>query len=70
MRGKRDETVMPNTSGYSLRPRRGAKLESRPSSEKIAQQGGPVRSIASMRKQQYRPYAEKQMRSSSRNTRI
>ncbi|GFW00161.1 hypothetical protein TNCV_2914431 [Trichonephila clavipes] len=30
----RDETVMPSTSGYNLRPRRGAKVESRPANEK------------------------------------
>ncbi|GFY01313.1 uncharacterized protein TNCV_5077791 [Trichonephila clavipes] len=57
-RGRRDETVMPNTSGYNLRPRRDAKVESRPSSEKRAQQGGPIRSRGSREKQQYRPYAE------------
>ncbi|GFX96762.1 hypothetical protein TNCV_1647971 [Trichonephila clavipes] len=33
-RGRRDETVMPNTGGYNLKPRRGAKVESRPSSAK------------------------------------
>ncbi|GFT27736.1 uncharacterized protein TNCV_3571011 [Trichonephila clavipes] len=64
----REETVMPNTSGYSLRPRRGAKMESRPSSEKRTQQGRPVRSRGSREKQQYRPYVEEQ-RSSGRNTR-
>ncbi|GFW76941.1 hypothetical protein TNCV_2030461 [Trichonephila clavipes] len=34
---------MPSTSGYNLRPRRGAKVESRPTNEKRTQQGGPVR---------------------------
>ncbi|GFU09198.1 uncharacterized protein TNCV_1122151 [Trichonephila clavipes] len=28
-----EETVMPSTSGYNLRPRRGAKVESRPTNE-------------------------------------
>ncbi|GFX90336.1 retrovirus-related Pol polyprotein from transposon 17.6 [Trichonephila clavipes] len=41
-RCRRDETVMPTTSRYKLRPRRGAKVESRPPSEKRVQQGGPV----------------------------
>ncbi|GFY46064.1 uncharacterized protein TNIN_18111 [Trichonephila inaurata madagascariensis] len=60
---------MPSTSGYNLRPRRGTIVESRPSSEKRTQQGGPVRSRGSRKKQQYRPYAEEQRRSSRRNTR-
>ncbi|GFY42547.1 hypothetical protein TNIN_437741 [Trichonephila inaurata madagascariensis] len=51
---------MPSTSGYNLRPRRGAKKESRPSNEKRRQQGGPVRSRRNREKQQYRPYAEEQ----------
>ncbi|GFY08166.1 uncharacterized protein TNCV_1355791 [Trichonephila clavipes] len=41
-RGRRDETVLPSTSVYNSRPRRGAKLESLPPSEKRTQQGGPV----------------------------
>ncbi|GFS73305.1 uncharacterized protein TNCV_4711861 [Trichonephila clavipes] len=65
----RDETVMPSTSGYNLRPRRGSKVESRPANEKRTQQGGPVRSRGSREKQHYRLYAEEQRRSSSRNTR-
>ncbi|GFY43445.1 hypothetical protein TNIN_220081 [Trichonephila inaurata madagascariensis] len=36
---------MPSTSEYNLRPSRGAKVESRPSSEKRTQQGGPVRKL-------------------------
>ncbi|GFX76106.1 hypothetical protein TNCV_1834811 [Trichonephila clavipes] len=67
-RGRRDEAVMPSTSGYNLRPRRGAKVDSRPSSKRT-QQGGPVRYRGSREKQQYRPYAEEHRRSSSRNTR-
>ncbi|GFY64024.1 hypothetical protein TNIN_144521 [Trichonephila inaurata madagascariensis] len=59
---------MPSTSGYNFPPR-GAKVESRASSEKRTQQGGPVRSRGSREKQQYRLYAEEQRRSSSRNTR-
>ncbi|GFV01039.1 hypothetical protein TNCV_1009601 [Trichonephila clavipes] len=35
---------MPGTSRYNLRPRRGGKEESRPSSEKRTHQRGPVRS--------------------------
>ncbi|GFX81123.1 uncharacterized protein TNCV_1911151 [Trichonephila clavipes] len=34
-----EETVMPGTSGYNLRPRRGAKVESRPTNEKMIQEG-------------------------------
>ncbi|GFX07354.1 hypothetical protein TNCV_504121 [Trichonephila clavipes] len=40
----RDETMMPSTSGYNLRPRVGAKVKSRPANEKKTHQGGPVRS--------------------------
>ncbi|GFX80327.1 uncharacterized protein TNCV_3930801 [Trichonephila clavipes] len=39
----RDEIVMPSTSGYNLKPRRGTKMKSRPTIEMRAQQGGPVR---------------------------
>ncbi|GFX01453.1 uncharacterized protein TNCV_1864271 [Trichonephila clavipes] len=60
---------MPNTSGYNLRPRRGAKVEFRPANEKKTQQGGPVRSRRSREKQHYSPYAEEQRRSNCRNTR-
>ncbi|GFX19984.1 uncharacterized protein TNCV_1435441 [Trichonephila clavipes] len=38
-----DEIVMPSTSEYNLRPRRGAKVESRLTNEMRTQQGGPVR---------------------------
>ncbi|GFU11332.1 transposable element Tcb2 transposase [Trichonephila clavipes] len=37
-----DEIVMPSSSGCNLRPRRGAKVESRPTNEMRTQQGGPV----------------------------
>ncbi|GFX31380.1 retrovirus-related Pol polyprotein from transposon 297 [Trichonephila clavipes] len=63
-----EETVMPSTSGYNLQPRRGAKVEFRPTNEKRTQQGGPVRARGS-RKHQYSPYIEEQARSRSRNTR-
>ncbi|GFV09755.1 hypothetical protein TNCV_2598101 [Trichonephila clavipes] len=33
---------MPSTSGYNLRPSRGVKGMSRPTNEKMTQQGGPV----------------------------
>ncbi|GFT65141.1 uncharacterized protein TNCV_698351 [Trichonephila clavipes] len=62
------ETVIPNTSGYNLRPRRGAKVKSRPTNEKRTQQGEPVRARRSQ-EHQYSPYIEEQARSSSRNTR-
>ncbi|GFV55630.1 uncharacterized protein TNCV_1821171 [Trichonephila clavipes] len=38
-----EETVMQRTSGYNLRPRRGAKVESRRTTEERTQEGGPVR---------------------------
>ncbi|GFW57411.1 uncharacterized protein TNCV_543241 [Trichonephila clavipes] len=69
IRYRRDEAVMPSTSGYNLRPRRSAKVESRPANEKRIQQGGPVRSRGSREKQQYRPYTEEQRGPSNRNTR-
>ncbi|GFX06336.1 uncharacterized protein TNCV_505551 [Trichonephila clavipes] len=68
-RFRTEETMMPSTSGYNLRSRGGAKVESRPANEKRTQQGGLVRSRRSREKQQYSPYAEEQRRSSSRNTR-
>ncbi|GFU76800.1 uncharacterized protein TNCV_4519571 [Trichonephila clavipes] len=63
-----EKTVMSSTSGYNLRPRRGAKVESRPTNEKRIQQGGRVRARRSP-EQYYSPYIEEQARSSSRNTR-
>ncbi|GFU86196.1 uncharacterized protein TNCV_368541 [Trichonephila clavipes] len=65
---RRDETVMPNTSGYSLRPRRRAKKESQPSSKKRTQQVRPVGSGGN-REQQYSAYAEELRRSGGRCTR-
>ncbi|GFW26079.1 uncharacterized protein TNCV_3308501 [Trichonephila clavipes] len=62
-----DEIVMPS-SGYNLRLRRGAKVESRPTNETRTQQGGPVRARKS-REHHYSPYIEEQARSSSKNTR-
>ncbi|GFU15826.1 hypothetical protein TNCV_2367771 [Trichonephila clavipes] len=60
--------MMPSTSCYNLRPRRGAKKEYRPSNEKRTQQRGPVRSRGN-REQQYSPYDEEQRRSDGRSTR-
>ncbi|GFX87051.1 hypothetical protein TNCV_2636911 [Trichonephila clavipes] len=59
---------MPNTSRYNLRHRKGAKVESRPSSVKRIQQEAPVRSEKGNREQQYNPYTEEQ-RSDCRSTR-
>ncbi|GFY32840.1 hypothetical protein TNCV_4024641 [Trichonephila clavipes] len=53
-RCRRDETLMPSNSGYNLQSRNCAKEESRPSSEKMTQQGGPVRSRGN-REPQYSP---------------
>ncbi|GFX19578.1 uncharacterized protein TNCV_2074861 [Trichonephila clavipes] len=64
-----EETMMPSTSGYSLRPRGGTKGKSQTANEKRTQQGGPVRSRRSREKQQYSSYAEEQKGSSSRDTR-
>ncbi|GFX78974.1 uncharacterized protein TNCV_3912621 [Trichonephila clavipes] len=43
-KSRREETVTPTTSGYNLRPRIRKREESRPTIERKAQQGGPVRS--------------------------
>ncbi|GFY54938.1 hypothetical protein TNIN_156011 [Trichonephila inaurata madagascariensis] len=51
---------MPSISGYNLRSRRGAKMEFRPANEKRTQQGGPIQSRGSRKKQQCRPYTEEQ----------
>ncbi|GFV77775.1 uncharacterized protein TNCV_1575231 [Trichonephila clavipes] len=67
MNVRTEETAMPSTSGYNLRPRREAKVESRPTNEKT-QQGGPVQARRS-RERHYSSYNEEQVRSSSRNTR-
>ncbi|GFY22311.1 uncharacterized protein TNCV_3299521 [Trichonephila clavipes] len=63
-----DEIVTPSTSGYNLRPRRGAKVESRSTIEMRTQQGGPVRARESQ-ENHYSPYIEEQARPSSKNTR-
>ncbi|GFY25668.1 uncharacterized protein TNCV_2487881 [Trichonephila clavipes] len=63
-----EEIVIPSTSGYNLRPRRGAKVESRPTNEKRTQQGGSVR-IRGSREYQYSPYIEEQARSAGQKTR-
>ncbi|GFS50385.1 uncharacterized protein TNIN_184191 [Trichonephila inaurata madagascariensis] len=48
-----------NTGRYNLRPIRTERVESRPSSEQIKDQRGPVRSRG-RRDQQYRPYYKDQ----------
>ncbi|GFW73889.1 hypothetical protein TNCV_48781 [Trichonephila clavipes] len=63
-----DEIVMPSTSGYNLRPRRGVKVEFRPTNEKRTQQRGPVR-VRRSREYQYSPYIVEQARSAGRKTR-
>ncbi|GFV54272.1 hypothetical protein TNCV_4365471 [Trichonephila clavipes] len=57
---------MPSTSGYNLGPRRGAKVESRPTNEKRTQQGGPFR-VRGSQKHHYSPYIEEQARSNTRS---
>ncbi|GFT16775.1 uncharacterized protein TNCV_1333861 [Trichonephila clavipes] len=59
---------MPSTSGFNLRRKRGAKVESRPTNEMRTQQEEPVRARKSQ-EHQYSPYIEEQARSSSKNTR-
>ncbi|GFU76097.1 uncharacterized protein TNCV_677761 [Trichonephila clavipes] len=61
-KGQREETAIPGTSRYNLRPKRGKKMESRPSSEKRTHQRRPVRSTG-RREQQYSPYSVEQGRS-------
>ncbi|GFV83615.1 uncharacterized protein TNCV_3611911 [Trichonephila clavipes] len=67
-KGRTEETVMPCTSGYNLRPKKGAKVESRPTIEMKTQQGGLFRA-RNCREKYYRPYIEEQARSGSKNTR-
>ncbi|GFV06041.1 uncharacterized protein TNCV_3143321 [Trichonephila clavipes] len=67
-KSRREETVTPTTSGYNLRPRSGKRAESRPTTERKTQQGGPVRS----RKDRGRndsPYIEERTRSNNKNAR-
>ncbi|GFW98348.1 uncharacterized protein TNCV_1092261 [Trichonephila clavipes] len=54
-RSRTEETVMPNTSSYSLRPRSGRRVKSRPTMEMNTQQGGTVRARKS-KGRNYNPY--------------
>ncbi|GFW47592.1 retrovirus-related Pol polyprotein from transposon 412 [Trichonephila clavipes] len=67
-KSRREETVTPTTSGYNLRPRIGKREESRPTIERKAQQGGPVRSRKG-RERNNSPYIEERTRSSNKNAR-
>ncbi|GFX75960.1 retrovirus-related Pol polyprotein from transposon 17.6 [Trichonephila clavipes] len=67
-KSQRKETVTPTTSGYNLRPRIGKREESRPTIERKAQQGGPVRSRKG-RERNDSPYIEERTRSSNKNAR-
>ncbi|GFS60163.1 uncharacterized protein TNCV_2826791 [Trichonephila clavipes] len=67
-KSRREETVTPTTSGYNLRPRIGKREESRPTIERKAQQGGPVRSRKG-RERNGSPYIEERKRSSNKNAR-
>ncbi|GFW54012.1 uncharacterized protein TNCV_3828201 [Trichonephila clavipes] len=67
-KGRTEETVIPSTSGYNLRPRKGRRVESRPTMEMKRQQGGSVRVRKSIGKH-YSPYIEEQTRSGNKNTR-
>ncbi|GFY12772.1 retrovirus-related Pol polyprotein from transposon 412 [Trichonephila clavipes] len=67
-KSRREETVMPTTSGYNLRPRIGKREKSRPTIERKAQQGGPVRSRKG-RENNDSPYIEERTRSSNKNAR-
>ncbi|GFV63254.1 hypothetical protein TNCV_1731941 [Trichonephila clavipes] len=61
-------TVTPTISSYNLRPRIGKREESRPTIERKAQQGGPVRSRKG-RERNDSPYIEERTRSSNKNAR-
>ncbi|GFV81409.1 uncharacterized protein TNCV_2034181 [Trichonephila clavipes] len=67
-KGQSEETVMPSTSGYNLRRRKGTKVESRPTIQMKTQQVGPVRARNS-REKHYSPDMKDQERSGSKNTR-
>ncbi|GFV05532.1 uncharacterized protein TNCV_227431 [Trichonephila clavipes] len=67
-RGRTEETVMPSTSRYNLRPRNGTRVWSRPTIERNTPQGGPVRARNS-RGQHDSPYIEEQTRPGNKNTR-
>ncbi|GFU89372.1 retrovirus-related Pol polyprotein from transposon 17.6 [Trichonephila clavipes] len=58
-KSRTEETVMPSTSGYNLRQRKGAKVESRPAIEMTTLQGGSVRARNNQEKH-YSPYIEEQ----------
>ncbi|GFU37959.1 uncharacterized protein TNCV_5043381 [Trichonephila clavipes] len=60
-KSRREETVTPTTSGYNLRPQIGKREESRPTIERKAQQGGPVRSKKG-RERNDSPYIEERTR--------
>ncbi|GFS61826.1 uncharacterized protein TNCV_4345351 [Trichonephila clavipes] len=67
-KSRREETVAPTTSGYNLRPRIGKREESRPTIERKAQQGGPVRSRKG-RERNDSPYIEERTRSNNKTAR-
>ncbi|GFV53729.1 retrovirus-related Pol polyprotein from transposon opus [Trichonephila clavipes] len=67
-KSRREETVMPPTSGYNLRPRNGKGVESQLTIERKAQQGGPVRSRKGKERNDS-PYIEERTRSSNKNAR-
>ncbi|GFX09584.1 uncharacterized protein TNCV_2029501 [Trichonephila clavipes] len=54
-KGRTEETIMPSRSGYNLRPRKGAKVESRPTIEMKTQQGGTVRARNSRERKALQP---------------
>ncbi|GFW23611.1 retrovirus-related Pol polyprotein from transposon 17.6 [Trichonephila clavipes] len=67
-KNRREETVTPTTSGYSLRPRKRKREESRLTIERKTQQGGLVRSRKG-RERNDSPYIEKRKRSSNKKAR-
>ncbi|GFX91022.1 uncharacterized protein TNCV_2283141 [Trichonephila clavipes] len=67
-KSRREETVTPTTSGYNLRPRRGKRVEYRPTIERETQQGGPV-PFRKSRGTNDNPYIEEQTRSNNKNAR-
>ncbi|GFX89388.1 uncharacterized protein TNCV_2202301 [Trichonephila clavipes] len=67
-KSRKEETVTPTTSGYNLIPRIRKREESRPTIERKAQQGGPVRSRKG-RERNDSPYIEERTRSSNKNAR-
>ncbi|GFW24093.1 uncharacterized protein TNCV_4951371 [Trichonephila clavipes] len=67
-KSRREETVTPTTSGNNLRPRTGKREESRPTIQRKAQQGGPVRSRKG-REGNDSPYIEERTRPNNNNAR-